>query len=62
MNLLGVKNICKTYGSGETEVKDLKDVGFSVPKGEYMAIGRAQDVRGTSALRRPKWKGEGERE
>ena len=60
MNLLGVKNICKTYGSGETEVKDLKDVGFSVPKGEYVAIGRAQEVRGTSALRRPEWKGDRE--
>ena len=44
MNLLEVKNICKTYGSGETAVKALKDVSFSVPKGEYVAvveIGRA---------------------
>ena len=38
MNLLEVKNICKTYGNGETEVKALKDVSFSVPKGEYVAI------------------------
>lgn len=38
MNLLEVKNICKTYGSGETAVKALKDVSFSVPKGEYVAI------------------------
>ena len=38
MNLLEVKNICKTYGSGETTVKALKDVSFSVPKGEYVAI------------------------
>ena len=37
MNLLEVKNICKTYGSGETTVKALKDVSFSVPKGEYVA-------------------------
>ena len=38
MNLLEVKNICKTYGSRETTVKALKDVSFSVPKGEYVAI------------------------
>ena len=38
MNLLEVKNISKTYGSGETAVKALKNVSFSVPKGEYVAI------------------------
>ncbi|RHP29599.1 ABC transporter ATP-binding protein [Lachnotalea sp. AF33-28] len=38
MNLLEVNHICKTYGSGETAVKALKDVSFSVPKGEYVAI------------------------
>lgn len=38
MNLLEVKNICKTYGSGETAVNALKNVSFSVPKGEYTAI------------------------
>jgi len=38
MNLLEVNNICKTYGSGETAVHALKDVSFSVPKGEYVAI------------------------
>lgn len=38
MNLLEVSNICKTYGSGETAVKALKDVTFSVPKGEFVAI------------------------
>ena len=38
MNLLEVRNICKTYGSGETAVKALKDVSFSVPKGEHVAI------------------------
>ena len=38
MNLLEVKNICKIYGSGETAVKALRDVSFSVPKGEYVAI------------------------
>lgn len=38
MNLLEVKRISKTYGIGETAVKALKDVSFSVPKGEYVAI------------------------
>ncbi len=38
MNLLEVDNICKTYGSGETAVRALKKVSFSVPKGEYVAI------------------------
>lgn len=38
MNLLEVNNICKIYGSGETAVHALKNVSFSVPKGEYVAI------------------------
>ena len=38
MNLLEVKDICKTYGSGETAVHALKNISFSVPKGEYVAI------------------------
>ncbi len=38
MNLLEVKSICKTYGSGETAVQALKNVSFSVPKGEFVAV------------------------
>lgn len=38
MDLLEVKNICKTYGSGEAAVTALKDVSFTVPKGEYVAV------------------------
>ncbi|MEA5082516.1 MAG: ABC transporter ATP-binding protein [Lachnospiraceae bacterium] len=38
MNLLEVKSICKTYGSGEAAVPALKDVSFSVPKGEFVAV------------------------
>ncbi len=38
MNLLEVDKICKTYGSGETAVRALRNVSFSVPKGEYVAI------------------------
>lgn len=38
MNLLEVKNISKTYGTGETAVEALKNVSFSVEKGEFLAI------------------------
>ncbi len=38
MNLLEVKKLCKTYGSGDTKVEALKDVSFSVSKGEFVAV------------------------
>lgn len=38
MSLLEVKSISKTYGRDETAVHALKEVSFSVPKGEYVAI------------------------
>ena len=38
MDLLKVRKICKTYGSGEAAVQALKNVSFSVSKGEYVAI------------------------
>ncbi len=38
MNLLEVRKICKTYGCGEAAVQALRNVSFSVPKGEYVAI------------------------
>lgn len=38
MNLLEVKSISKTYGSGEAAVHALKDISCSVPKGEFVAI------------------------
>ena len=38
MNLLEVKGLSKTYGSGEAAVKALKDVSFNVPKGEFVAV------------------------
>lgn len=38
MNLLEVKSISKTYGGGEAAVHALKDVSFSVPKGEFVAV------------------------
>lgn len=38
MDLLEVKSISKTYGSGETAVHALKKVSFSIPKGEFVAV------------------------
>lgn len=38
MELLEIKNLCKTYGKGENAVKALDDVTFSVPKGQMLAI------------------------
>ncbi len=38
MNLLEVKNLCKTYGSGDYKVEALKNVSFSVSKGQFVAV------------------------
>ncbi len=38
MQLLEVKALCKTYGEGETAVHALKNVSFSVPKGQFVAV------------------------
>lgn len=38
MELLELKSVSKTYGSGETAVHALRDVSFSVPKGEFVAV------------------------
>ena len=38
MDLLEVKNISKTYGTGEATFHALKDATFSVPKGEFVAV------------------------
>ena len=38
MDLLEVRNISKTYGSGETAVHALKHASFTVPKGEFVAV------------------------
>lgn len=38
MEILRVEDLCKTYGKGETEVKALNHVSFSVEKGEFVAI------------------------
>lgn len=38
MEMLKVENLCKTYGTKETKVEALKNVSFSVSKGEFIAI------------------------
>lgn len=38
MKILEVKNLCKTYGKGDTMVKALDNVSFSVEQGEFVAI------------------------
>ena len=38
MEVLRVENLCKSYGSGDTRVDALKEVSFSVEKGEFVAI------------------------
>lgn len=38
MDLLEVKELSKQYGSGDTAVHALKNVSFTVPKGEFVAI------------------------
>ncbi len=38
MEILKVENVSKIYGSGDTEVKALNDVSFSVEKGEFVSI------------------------
>ena len=38
MKILEVTNLCKTYGKGDTMVKALDTMSFSVEKGEFVAI------------------------
>ncbi len=38
MKILETKNLCKVYGKGDTMVKALDDVSFSIEKGEFVAI------------------------
>ncbi len=38
MKILEVKNLSKTYGKGDTMVKALDNVSFSVEQGEFVAI------------------------
>lgn len=38
MEILKVEKLCKTYGTGEVKVDALKDVSFSLEKGEFVAV------------------------
>ena len=38
MDLLEVRSLSKTYGSGDTAVHALKNASFTVPKGEFLAV------------------------
>ncbi|OAB38261.1 peptide ABC transporter ATP-binding protein [Paenibacillus macquariensis subsp. defensor] len=38
MDILTIEHLSKTYGKGETAVKALDDVSFSIKKGEFVAI------------------------
>ncbi len=38
MEILKVENLCKQYGKGETLVRALDNISFSVDKGEFVAI------------------------
>lgn len=38
MEILRVNDLCKTYGKGETKVDALKNVSFSLEKGEFAAV------------------------
>lgn len=38
MNILTVQDLCKTYGAGDTKVEALKNVSFTVSKGEFVSV------------------------
>ena len=38
MEILKVDKLCKTYGKGETQVSALKEVSFTMKKGEFAAV------------------------
>ena len=38
MEMLKIESLSKTYGSGSTAVQAVKNVSFTVPKGEFTAI------------------------
>ena len=38
MTLIEVKNLNKIYGSGEAEVKALKNINLNIEQGEFVAI------------------------
>ena len=49
MEILKVENLCKTYGAGEAKVEALKQVSFSLCRGEF-AAGVGESGSGKSTL------------
>ena len=48
MEILRVEHVSKIYGEGETEVRALDDVSFSMEKGELAAVvGRSGSGKST---------------
>ena len=44
MEILKVENLSKIYGKGESQVRAIDDISFSVEKGEFVAIVGASRV------------------
>ena len=38
MEILNVQKLCKTYGRGEAQVEALKQVSFTLEKGQFAAV------------------------
>ncbi len=38
MEILKIEKLCKTYGKGETQVNALKNISFTMQKGEFAAV------------------------
>ena len=38
MEILKVENLSKVYGKGETKIKAVDDISFTVEKGDFVAI------------------------
>ena len=59
MEILKCEGVSKIYGSGDTEVRALDDVSFSVEKGEFVSIigpsgsGKSTFLRSLNLLERP---------
>lgn len=51
MEILKVQNLSKTYGAGENAVHALRDVSFTVAKGEFAAIVRGIGIRQEHAVK-----------
>ena len=51
MELLRTEHLCKVYGTGENQVHALRDVSFSVEKGEFVTIIGSSGSEKTTVLK-----------